>query len=68
MASAKEFREYADECFNWAETAKSNREREIFLQMVRAWMEAAVKAEGRWLPSSETGARPSANPSTLDAE
>ena len=44
--SAKEYREYADECLDWAKTAKSHKEREIFLQMARAWLEAAV----RWEP------------------
>jgi hypothetical protein len=39
--SAKEFREYADECLGWAKTAKSDKERKIFLQMAQAWLEAA---------------------------
>jgi hypothetical protein len=47
MASAKEFREYADECMERVKSAKSNRERRILLQMVEAWLEAAVKAERR---------------------
>lgn len=44
MSSAKEFREYADECMGWAKTARSDQEREIFLQMARTWMQAAVLA------------------------
>jgi hypothetical protein len=44
MSSAKEFRKYADECMGWAKTARSNQEREIFLQMARTWMQAAVLA------------------------
>jgi hypothetical protein len=47
MASAKEFREYADECMGWAKTAKTDHERDIFLQMARTWIEAAIKSEGR---------------------
>ena len=39
--TAKEFREYADEHFGWAETARSTRERQTFLQMAQAWQEAA---------------------------
>ena len=30
MSSAAEYRAYADECFGWARTAKTDREREIF--------------------------------------
>jgi hypothetical protein len=39
--SAKEFREYADECLGWAKTAKSDKDRRNFLQMAQAWLEAA---------------------------
>ncbi len=46
MASAKEFREYADECMEWAKTVTSDRERAIFLDMARNWLEAASKVEG----------------------
>ena len=47
MATSKEYREYADECFGWAKTAKSDRERDIFLQTARTWLEAAIRAERR---------------------
>jgi hypothetical protein len=40
-----EYREYADECVGWAKTAKSDKEREIFLQMAHTWREAAARAE-----------------------
>jgi hypothetical protein len=73
MASAEEFRDYADECLGWAKTAKSDREREIFLQMARTWLEAAAIASGKI-----TGAKsaiqpeeiqyPTVGPSALDAE
>jgi hypothetical protein len=43
--SAKEFREYADECLGWAKTAKSDKERKTFLQMAQAWLEAADLSE-----------------------
>jgi hypothetical protein len=45
VSSAKEYREFADECFGWAKTAKTDRERDIFLQMATAWIEAARLAE-----------------------
>ena len=46
MASAKEFRENADDCLFWAKTVTSNHERTIFLDMARNWLEAASRAEG----------------------
>ena len=36
----------ADECLDWARTARTDRERQIFLQMARAWLEAATRREG----------------------
>jgi hypothetical protein len=45
--SSHEFRENAEECIGWAKTARSNREREIFLQMAEAWHVAAFRAEIR---------------------
>ena len=39
--SAKEFREYADECLGWAKAAKSDKDRRNFLQMAQAWLDAA---------------------------
>ena len=42
--SAKEFREYADECREWAKTARTDEERDVFLQMAKAWMDAALIA------------------------
>jgi hypothetical protein len=45
--SLKEYREFADECTHWAKTARSDREKRIFLQMAETWLEAAVLAEHR---------------------
>jgi hypothetical protein len=44
MPTKKEYREYADECLGWAKTAKSDKEREIFLQMAQTWLEGAYRA------------------------
>jgi hypothetical protein len=46
VSSAKELRANADECLDWARTARTDRERQIFLQMARAWLEAASRREG----------------------
>jgi hypothetical protein len=43
--TAKEFREYAEEHFGWAKTARSDRERQTFQQMAQAWLEAAARWE-----------------------
>jgi hypothetical protein len=45
VSSAHEFYDYADEHFGWAETAKTERERAIFLQMAAAWLEVAQQWE-----------------------
>ena len=51
VSALREYRENADECFNWARTARSDREREIFLDMARAWLEAATLASRRARPT-----------------
>ena len=58
MASAKEFLDYAEECLDWARTARSEREREIFLQVTRTWMEAATLATGKLLAASNAVVEP----------
>jgi hypothetical protein len=45
--SSKEYREFADESMHWARTARSEREKGIFMQMAEAWQEAAHLAERR---------------------
>jgi hypothetical protein len=45
MPSAYDFNDYADEHFDWAETAKTEQERAIFLQMAAAWLEVASRWE-----------------------
>src|SRR5690242_12771841 len=39
MSSAKEFREYARERLDWAKTARTERERAIFIQMAETWID-----------------------------
>jgi hypothetical protein len=45
--SSKQYREFADECMHWAKTARSDREKRIFLQMAETWLKAAVVADRR---------------------
>ncbi|MGA9890960.1 MAG: hypothetical protein WBE48_16205 [Xanthobacteraceae bacterium] len=44
VSLAEQYRSHADECFGWARTAKTAREREIFIQMAQTWLAAAVRA------------------------
>jgi hypothetical protein len=44
VSLAEKYRGYADECLGWARTAKTDREREIFVQMAQTWLAAAVRA------------------------
>jgi hypothetical protein len=46
-SSPEEFREFADECLTWAKTARSDQDREVFLQMARTWIEATAAVEGK---------------------
>ena len=43
--AAEQFYDYANEHFGWAETAKTDHERSIFLQMAAAWLEIAEQWE-----------------------
>jgi hypothetical protein len=45
VTAAHEFYDYADEHFGWAESAKTERERAIFLQIAAAWLEVAQQWE-----------------------
>ena len=45
MPSPKECREYADDCIGRARTARSEKERDIFLQMAKTWLGAAMSLE-----------------------
>ncbi len=45
--STTEFRDFADECMDWASTARSDRERKIFLQMAQTWLWATDRADGK---------------------
>jgi hypothetical protein len=58
QVAAHEFYEHADEHFAWAETAKTERERAIFLQMAAAWLEVAQQWEAGNPPESSVRVRP----------
>jgi hypothetical protein len=53
MCSTVDYTKNAEECLGWAKTAKSPKERVIFLQMARCWLEAAtVQVEAISEPNS----------------
>jgi hypothetical protein len=43
MTTSDEYQRFADECMGWARGAKTEAERKAFLDMARAWMQAAAK-------------------------
>ena len=46
-ASAKEYREFMEECLRWARTTRSEKHREALIEMAKTWREAAVQLERR---------------------
>jgi len=44
-ASPKEFREFAEECSRWADETKSERHRQVLLDMAKTWTQAALQLE-----------------------
>jgi hypothetical protein len=46
-ASAKEYREFMEECLRWSRTAHSEKHREALIEMAKTWREAAVHLERR---------------------
>jgi hypothetical protein len=45
-SSAKEFREFAQECLRWAGETKSERHRQVLLEMARTWTQALEAERG----------------------
>lgn len=41
MTTSQEFRQYADECLRWANETKDEEQRQQFLEMASAWVQAA---------------------------
>jgi hypothetical protein len=46
MRTATEYQQYAAECTRWANKAKTEAERKAFLDMARAWVQAATRVGG----------------------
>jgi hypothetical protein len=41
--SSKQYREFARECLRWAEESASEEDRRHFMDMAKAWMQAAAE-------------------------
>jgi hypothetical protein len=51
--TAKEYREFADECLRWATEVDSEDDRNSFLDMARDWTLAAMRLEGTLILSGD---------------
>jgi hypothetical protein len=47
MATAADYRKWAEECFEWARAASNEAVREQFAGLGRVWLEYAMRAEDR---------------------
>ena len=45
MASAQQYLEFRDECLRWAQAARTDAEREVYLELAKTWHEAALRVE-----------------------
>jgi hypothetical protein len=61
--TADEYRKFSEECLRWARNAKTDEERKTFLDMARAWTQAAARTNGKAAP---TGTMPPLGGADLD--
>jgi hypothetical protein len=52
METAREYRQYAEECLASAKAAESDEERDLFLRMAQDWLRAATLMETETTPAS----------------
>ena len=58
MTTAEEYRQYANECLRFADEAKTDDQRQAFLDMARDWTLAAMRLEGTLRPDQSDRAVP----------
>jgi hypothetical protein len=46
MHSAAQYREMAEECFEWAATASTEEGRTTYISIAQIWLEAAARLDG----------------------
>jgi hypothetical protein len=45
MSKSDQFQQYADEAMRWACRAKTEKEKQAFIDLVRTWTKAALQSE-----------------------
>lgn len=64
MPSIQEFRDLAEESLSWAQLAKTDKERDLFLRIARSWRETAARFESSPPLAMSAQKRSSVNPTT----
>jgi hypothetical protein len=62
MATAKEYRQYAQECLRWAGEADTEQDRAALLELARDWALAAMRLEGATVPDGAPTEPPKKSP------
>ena len=65
MSESDQFRQYAEEALLWAAQSKSEKEKQLLLELVRTWTQAAVASEV--VANYDTGPLPAAISGTAEA-
>jgi hypothetical protein len=60
MAASQDYRQFAEECLRWARETEDEPQRQLFLEMASAWVQAASLQDGK--PPIAPNANPSAAP------
>jgi len=60
MATAQDYRKFAEECLRWAIEAETEEFKDAFLQMARDWTLAAMRLEGVLVPRQQDDERAAA--------
>jgi hypothetical protein len=58
MTTAKEYRQFAEECLRWAEEADTEQDRAALLELARDWTMAAMRLEGVLVPAAAPNKEP----------
>jgi hypothetical protein len=45
MSKADQFRQYAEEAMRWARQAKTEKEKQAYIDLARTWTQSAVQSE-----------------------
>jgi hypothetical protein len=52
--SCRQYKEYAEECLRWVDEADTDQHRELFLNIAKALMQAALRIEGLLVPQTKS--------------